>query len=561
MVAGNQTLQKLFLLLPLALSRGPDWSYENPQSWGIESPQCNGNRQSPIHIRSTTSYILPIPPIKFGNYDIALAGNLNLTNNGHSVEFAVPLTTNGQRPFISGGLLRNKYEAEAVHFHWGSAGSKGSEHVIDNRRFDVEMHIVHRNVRYSTVEEAARNRDGLAVLGVMFKIVNVPDRIYPGLYRIFNQLPAIVNYQSFTSVVGRVSLGQMLGDLNTKQFFSYSGSLTTPNCAEAVTWHVFPGALPIAQEQIRKFWSLLDVNGNVVINNYRPLQNRNRRPVFYRIAGRSVIDHFNYDEPTEWFNEFPQCGGHKQSPIAITTHKTIDVIAPPILFGLYDAPMSQPLKMRNNGHTVEFNVPPTVLGDKPFITGGILDDIYEVEQVHFHWGSTLRKGSEHVLNGHQYDIEMHIVHRNKKYDNMKTAIHFEDGVTVVGVLFKVVKTDQVYYPGLNVVYSNLPNVQQFNSSSTAEELISLGSLLGNINREDFYTYQGSLTTPPCAESVTWVIFSDILPISYRELPKFWDVLDEHGKNFVNVRPIQNNGFRKIYHRKPLFRFKYFGWQK
>lgn len=62
-----------------------------------------------------------------------------------------------------------------------------------------------------------------------------------------------------------------------------------------------------------------------------------------------------------------------------------------------------------------------------------------MEQVHFHWGSTLRKGSEHWLNGHQYDIEMHIVHRNKKYDNMKTAINFEDGVAVVGVLFKVVK--------------------------------------------------------------------------------------------------------------------------
>ncbi|XP_023308860.2 carbonic anhydrase 2 [Lucilia cuprina] len=294
MVAANQTVQKLFLLLPLAyppVGRAPDsaidWSYENPQSWGINSPQCNGNRQSPIHIRSTTSYILPIAPIRFGNYDVPLSTNLNLTNNGHSVEYTVPLTTNGQRPYITGGLLRNRYEAMAVHFHWGSATTKGSEHVIDNRRFDVEMHIVHKNVQYATMEQAARNRDGLAVLGVMFKIVNVPDRLYPGLNRIFNQLPVIVNYQSSVSVTGRLSLGQMLGDLNTKQFFTYSGSLTTPNCAESVTWHVFPGALPIAREQIQKFWSLLDVNGNVLNNNFRPLQNRNRRPVFYRIAGRT----------------------------------------------------------------------------------------------------------------------------------------------------------------------------------------------------------------------------------------------------------------------------------
>ena len=46
-----------------------------------------------------------------------------------------------------------------------------------------------------------------------------------------------------------------------------------------------------------------------------------------------------------------------------------------------------------------------------------------------------------------------------------------------------------------------------------------------------------------------------------QLPKFWSILDEHNKNFVNVRPIQNNGFRKVYHRKPLIRFKYFAWQK
>lgn len=85
-----------------------------------------------------------------------------------------------------------------------------------------------------------------------------------------------------------------------------------------------------------------------------------------------------------------------------------------------------------------------MLGDKPFITGGILDDIYEVEQVHFHWGSQFRKGSEHVLNGHKYDIEMHIVHRNTKYDSMKMATNFEDGIAVVGVLFKVVKVSKPF---------------------------------------------------------------------------------------------------------------------
>lgn len=75
----------------------------------------------------------------------------------------------------------------------------------------------------------------------------------------------------------------------------------------------------------------------------------------------------------------------------------------------------------------------------------------------------------------------------------------------------------VFYPGLNAIYKNLKNIQTFNTTADTTDLISLGSLLGNINREDFYTYQGSLTTPPCAEAVTWIVFADVLPISYTEV--------------------------------------------
>lgn len=86
-----------------------------------------------------------------------------------AVDFEVPPTLNGRRPFVTGSILHSKYEAVGVHFHWGSTNSKGSEHMIDDRRFDVEMHIVHKNVLYPTLEEAIKHVDGLTVLGVMFK--------------------------------------------------------------------------------------------------------------------------------------------------------------------------------------------------------------------------------------------------------------------------------------------------------------------------------------------------------------------------------------------------------
>lgn len=89
--------------------------------------------------------------------------------------------------------------------------------------------------------------------------------------------------------------------------------------------------------------------------------------------------------------------------------------------------------------SVEFQVPTTIVGEKPFVEGGLLDETYEVEQVHFHWGSPTRKGSEHIINGNRYDLEMHILHRNTKYPSVNIARHFEDGLAVLAVLFKVVK--------------------------------------------------------------------------------------------------------------------------
>lgn len=68
---------------------------------------------------------------------------------------------------------RNPYEPMSAHLHWGSPTSKGSEHTIDGHRFDVEMHIVHKNRKYKSMEMASRAHDGLLVVGVLFKKVKV----------------------------------------------------------------------------------------------------------------------------------------------------------------------------------------------------------------------------------------------------------------------------------------------------------------------------------------------------------------------------------------------------
>ncbi|XP_075163472.1 carbonic anhydrase 2-like [Haematobia irritans] len=272
----------VYILLPLAFAAegSQEWSYDNAAQWGNDEPKCKGLRQSPIALKTLESTTPALRPLKFSDYDKPLFGSLTLSNNGHSIEFSIPKTIKGALPTISGSNLPGKFEAVAVHFHWGSKGVKGSEHTVDDHRYDAEMHIVHKNVKYASVPEATEHSDGLAVLGIMFEVPRTLNRKYPGLYEIFDKLPKLIDYKSSASVKKSITLGHLLGDLNKSKFFTYSGSLTTPGCAEAVTWHVFPDALPIALEQIQKFWDIKNSHNEPLINNFRPLQERNRRPVF-----------------------------------------------------------------------------------------------------------------------------------------------------------------------------------------------------------------------------------------------------------------------------------------
>ncbi|XP_030559701.1 putative carbonic anhydrase 3 [Drosophila novamexicana] len=244
----------------------------------------DGLQQSPIELVYSKANVTSIPRIRFYNYDQPLQSPLVLTNNGHTANMVLPPTRNGQRAYINGGLLPGTFEAQSVHFHWGSPNSKGSEHTINYERYDVEMHIVHKNIRYAdnTVGEASMFADGLAVLGVMFRAVPRLTSQHSGLVRIFNQLPLITEYNSSTMVNGRLTAGQLLGNIITGRFYSYNGSLTTPDCAESVTWTVFQDVVELPRRQIMKLWNLQDSRRYPLINTYRDIQDTNDRPVYYR---------------------------------------------------------------------------------------------------------------------------------------------------------------------------------------------------------------------------------------------------------------------------------------
>ncbi|XP_075144686.1 carbonic anhydrase 2-like [Haematobia irritans] len=280
---------KAFLIISLTSSgythffgkENDQWSYYDAHFWGERFPGCYGYWQSPLHLVSSETIQIPLPQLQFVNYDVPLR-SIVLNNTGKTVQFKILPTINGVRPLIKGGILNGIFEAVDVHFHWGSRKTKGSEHVIDNYRFDGEIHINHRNIKYRTMEEAARYSDGLAGLAIMMEVSNNPS-IYPGLQEIFNSLPNCGSYGSSITLQKSITMANILGNVDTRRYFTYKGSTTTPNCSEAITWHVFPQPLFISSNQMQRFWALRDTQGSTIVNNFRPIQNHYERPIFYTV--------------------------------------------------------------------------------------------------------------------------------------------------------------------------------------------------------------------------------------------------------------------------------------
>nr|XP_042700506.1 carbonic anhydrase 13 isoform X3 [Chrysemys picta bellii] len=138
-----------------------------PARWKEVFPVANGDRQSPIDIQTEeTKYDPALPPIN-PNYDPTSAKVI--LNNGHSTSVEFDDTEN--KSVLRGGPLNGSYRLRQIHFHWGASDDIGSEHAVDGKKYAAELHVVHWNSdKYSTFVEAARQRDGLAVMAVFLKI-------------------------------------------------------------------------------------------------------------------------------------------------------------------------------------------------------------------------------------------------------------------------------------------------------------------------------------------------------------------------------------------------------
>lgn len=194
--------------------------------------------------------------------------------------------------------------------------------------------------------------------------------------------------------------------------------------------------------------------------------------------------------------------GRGQSPIDIKEARKADL--PALKFDYQAVSMN----IIDNGHSIEVNYPPGS-------TLRVGDKTYTLKQFHFH------HPSEERVNGQVYDMVAHLVHANR-----------EGRLAVVAVFLKKGDANTL----IDSIWRHIPREKE---KAVAIPSISLNATDLLPKDRGYYTFAGSLTTPPCSEGVTWYVMKDSATLSEAQVARFAALYP------MNARPIQPTNGRQI----------------
>jgi len=229
-------------------------------------------------------------------------------------------------------------------------------------------------------------------------------------------------------------------------------------------------------------------------------------PVFVHAQQAHSWSYRGENGPNSWGTLDPRnslcSAGRSQSPIDIKDAKEADL--PALKFDYKAAPMN----IVDNGHSIQVNYAP----------GSSLkvgQETYSLRQFHFHYPS-----EEHV-NGQAYDMVVHLVHADA-----------EGRLAVVAVLLKQGKANTL----IDSIWKNIPKEKE-KAVTVSGTTLNATELLPTDH--GYYTFTGSLTTPPCSEGVTWYVMKVPVTLSKDQVAFFSAVYP------MNARPIQATYGRQI----------------
>jgi carbonic anhydrase len=196
--------------------------------------------------------------------------------------------------------------------------------------------------------------------------------------------------------------------------------------------------------------------------------------------------------------------GHEQSPIDIRGAR-LNKALQPIEFHFIAGPVS----LENDGHTIIAHVNP----GSYIVAGGVR---YELVEFDFH------HPGEEAVRGKLSDMSVHLVHRSADGKLAILAVRLVEDVSNPNAV-------------LAALWPHLPRTA--GASEKVDETVSAGGLLPA--DRGYWTYTGSLSTPPCTEGVRWFVIEQELSVSRDQLRIFASLFR------VNSRGLQDAHGRRI----------------
>ncbi|XP_065219703.1 uncharacterized protein LOC135845167 [Planococcus citri] len=498
--------------------------------------------QSPVDITLAKAQERDLPPLAIHFPWNSSEEMVSIENTGYYLEVLLPHEVE-ERPFISGGPLYNaRYIFEQLHFHWSEDLYCGSEHLLAGRCYSTEVHVVYYYEIYGSFEEACNHPDGVAVL-TFFGDLSADDSDNPDLKYLIQEFSKVTEPESKTSGSFNKEFRFLDVIFKQKTYFSFPGSLTTDPYSECVTWIICPEPFDISSRQLEAFRTLKAKDGHNLNHNDRERQKFSNRPVITP----SNVKKFKFFQEISfssgvWFTQsriwpyakyiFPY---RIQSPINISIEKVQYRILAPLEIHFPSNSSEGMLSIENTGDkfSVEMSPSRVAVQDGPYLTGGpLLDGRYLFQQMHFHWAENNSCGSEHLISGKCFSIEAHLVYYHEIYGSFQEAINHADGLAVAAFFGKLTLGDSDN-PELKKLVEKLSMIIE-PVKKTEGSFDNEFKFLRNIfKRHSYYSYPGSLTTPPYSECVTWFIYPEPFAISSAQLESFRKL---RGKTTQNLEP-------------------------
>lgn len=506
-------------------------AHRTSQCFHVVSETCkNGHSQSPIDIITATATegtALPVSEMIF--YGTIPKEIIRVGSSDYALD-AVPTEPEGDNGHVV--LHGRMFTLSDISVR------AGSEHLIDGMAFEAE--VVMEHVMFGDKITDAHNHPNYHPR-VHKLMVSVPIRHSPSTAEsaLLRQLgignpsfkQTIKDHHTYQPVED-VELAAGLATAFSGNWYLYNGSSTTPSCEEDVKWIVFSTPIEASRDQINFLHSWVPGPESI-----REPQAMHGRPVYKNFlpdlaadaaASCELDDSWSYANPDCWGEIASVCKtGSRQSPINVDTGSASKIGTDKFLHLLRWRPIDK-LRMVNTGTTLE--VQNHQMGYLTYIGANGFPDYYQLHAFH------LKMPSEHFLNGLQHAAELQIVHAKQ------ISIEELDGedLVTVSIFFDIGEFESPFLKQMFLSASgpSPPAVDDYNVISLPVDLMRA---FGPQLEGNFYTYNGSMTTPPCLEKVKWHIFETPSTMSVDQ----WVAFKQMFGNPMNNRPVVSLGGRPL----------------